>query len=506
MNETGNKQGVSRSKSTAWSAALVGILLLATGVRFYLLGDQSLWYDETDRVFIASLPLQQLFSTMAEETLGYLPLYFLLQKPFVRPFSETMARFPSVCVGILAVALMAQVGRKLWGREAGLASALLLALSPFHIWFSRDAGFYALVALSSVGTLYFFLRLLHDRSPRLWVGLTVFTALGICTHYFAFILPVVQLVYLMLTLRRNHLMLRRWIFSQVVAFLPLTPWYVFVVRRGEFYFGSAALVPPTPIELVYTLWNFGIGYTGELTPLVVLSLVAFGGILVLGLVSLFKRRPAWGSLLVLWFALPVIITYLMALRLPMYVDRYLISALPALFLIVVEGLVALGRHWGRLGLAILVMATAAGTARIYYDPIYDKEDWRGVAQYVEQHEQPGDLIMPVLFQYLTPLLGHYYRGQMPVEPALIGNQERDLEALVANHRRVWLIAAHPHNSTHLLARCQPFASLNPASYEFYSEGAIQPWLEDHWPELVWHYDFTCISVLLFDLNAVEDGQ
>ena len=106
---------------------------------------------------------------MAEETLGYLPLYFLLQKPFVRPFSETMTRFPSVCVGILAVALMAQVGRRLWGREAGLASALLLALSPFHVWFSRDAGFYALMALSSVGTWHGSelqgVRLTHFDSP-----------------------------------------------------------------------------------------------------------------------------------------------------------------------------------------------------------------------------------------------------------------------------------------------------------------------------------------------------
>ncbi|MBE9509191.1 MAG: glycosyltransferase family 39 protein [Chloroflexi bacterium] len=497
------------SRPATWSATqiagLVGILLLAASARFYLLGDQSLWYDESDRVFIASLPVWEIFPTMAEEGLHYLPLYFLVQKPFVEPFSETAARFPSACFGILAVVLMAQVGREFWGRRAGLMSALLLALNPFHVWFSRDASFYALVALSSLGTLYFFLRLLRAQRTWLWVGLTLFTGLGICTHYFAFVMPVVQLVYLAITLRRNHPMLRPWLLSQVGAFLPLVPWYVFVTLRREFYFGSAALVPPTPIEVVYTLWNFSIGYTGDLTLPVVLSLIVFWSMLALGLVSLFRRRPDLGSLLVLWFAFPVAMTYLMALRLPMYVDRYLMPTFPAFVLIVVAGLVALGRRWGTLGLVALVAASALGTVRIYCDPAYDKEDWRGVAQYIKQHEQPNDLVMPLLYQSLTPLLGQYYHGQAPIEPVLIGDQGRDPETLVANHRRVWLIIPQHQNSTHLLARCQPFDTLNPVNYTSPFERAIRPWLEIHLSELVWHHDFVCISVLLFDLSATGEG-
>jgi hypothetical protein len=63
------------SRPATWSATqiagLVGILLLAASARFYLLGDQSLWYDESDRVFIASLPVWEIFPTMAEEGLHY---------------------------------------------------------------------------------------------------------------------------------------------------------------------------------------------------------------------------------------------------------------------------------------------------------------------------------------------------------------------------------------------------------------------------------------------------
>jgi hypothetical protein len=134
-------------RTIGWSAlqwvCIIGILLLAAVARFYLLGDQSLWYDESDRVFIASLPIRQVFPTVAEEGLHYLPLYFLLLKPFAEPFRETMARFPSAFFGILTVAIFVQVGRVMWGRRGGLIAALLLALNPFHVWLSRDASFYA---------------------------------------------------------------------------------------------------------------------------------------------------------------------------------------------------------------------------------------------------------------------------------------------------------------------------------------------------------------------------
>lgn len=493
------------SRAPGWSArqvaGLLAILLLAAGARLYLLGDQSLWYDESDRVFIASLPVLKIFPTMAEEGLHYLPLYFLVLKPFVvNPFSETVARFPSVFFGVLGVALMAQLGRVGWGPRGGLIAALLLALNPFHIWFSRDASFYALVALSSVGTLYFFLRLLRAPRMRLWVGLTLFTSLGICTHYFAFAMPLVGLVYLVLTLRRNHALVRPWLLAQVIAFLPLVPWYIFVIWRGVFYFGSAALGPPAPIEIIDTLWNLSIGYTGDVTPVVVLSLAAFWSMLALGLASLLRQKPAWGLLLVLWLALPLTATYLMSLRLPMYVDRYLMPTFPAFMLIVTAGLVALGRRWDVRVLVILVAASVLGTIRIYYDPAYDKEDWRGAAQYIEQNEQAGDLIMPLLYQSLTPLRGQYYHGRLPIEPVMVGFQGRDPQTLTANLRRVWLIIPHHHDSTHLLARCQSFDLLDPASYSLASQAMFRTWLASQRSALVHQQDLTCISILLFDLG------
>ena len=79
-----------------------------------------------------------------------------------------------------------------------------------------------------------------------------------------------------------------------------------------------------------------------------------------------------------------------------------------------------------------------------------------MARAIQAAEQPGDVIMPLLYQSLTPLHGQYYRGKSPIEPIEVGAQVRDPAGLAAGYRRAWLIVPHPHYSVHLLARCQSF--------------------------------------------------
>jgi mannosyltransferase len=473
-------------------AALLIILLLAGATRIVYLGDQSLWYDEADRVFISSLPLDRLFSTMAEETLGYLPLYFLVTKPLTYPFNEMAVRYPSLVFGVLAVAFVAQAGRKLMGQGGGLIAALLLGLNPFHVWFSRDANFYTPVALSVVGALYFFLCLLQRPTLRSWVGLTLLTGIGLWSHYFAFAIPLVEFVYLLITLRRHYRLLRMWTIAQIVAFIPLLPWYIFVIRRGEFYFASAGHGSPHPVELLYSLWNFSVGYTEKVTPIILVSLLLFLGALVLGTRQAWKRQsPVW-----LFFWLPIGATFLMSYRLSMYADRYLIGVLPAFLILVSWGALDLPKSLRRVWTAALILVSMLGTARIYYDmEHYAKEDWRGAAAYIEARERPGDAIMPLLYQSLTPFVGQYYHGELPFEPLIIQNTVRSPSTFEGKYRRLWYVAPHYHDSAHLLARCQPFDLYIDAD-----DDQVRRWLMDHQDQLVQRVDLTCISVLLYDVT------
>jgi uncharacterized membrane protein len=479
--------------SRSQTIALLGILLLASAIRIIGLEDQSLWYDESARVFIASLPLQDLFTAMAQETPAYLPFYFLVVKPFTHPFHEATVRYPSVVFGVLAIAFTAQVGRKLLGRTGGLIAASLLALNPFHIWFSQDAGFYTLVTLAAVGSLYFFACLLERPAFHLWVGLIILTGIGLWSFYFAFVIPLVGFIVLVLTLRRNYHLLRTWVAAQAIAFVPLLPWYVFIVRRGEFYFGSAGRGSPSPLELLYTFWNFSIGYTEKITPVVLASLAFFGSALAFGVWREWNRG---GLLLLLSFFLPIGMVFLMSYRLPMYIDRYLIGTLPAFLLLISSGVLGLPKRLHGVWWGGLILVSVLGASRIYYDAeYYAKEDWRGVAAHIQTHERPGDAIMPLLYQSLVPLVAQYYHGNLPYEPLIIQHVVRPPATFAAQYQRLWYIAPHYNDSTHFLAHCQPFDL-----YADIDEPRIRQWLVKHQDHVVQQVDLSCVSILLYDVT------
>jgi 4-amino-4-deoxy-L-arabinose transferase-like glycosyltransferase len=482
----------SRGQLMVW----IAILWLASAVRLFGLGDQSLWYDESDRIFIASLPLDQLFPAMAQETLSYLPFYFLLVKPFTTPFSEFVVRYPSVLFGVLGVVLAGQLGGRILGPPGGLAVALLLAVNPFHVWFSRDANFYVLIACAAAGSLYFFLCLLKEQTRRYWVGLALFSGVGIWTHYFYLTIPLAELLYLLITFRHHYRLLRTWTLAHVIAFVPLVPWYVFVVRRGEFHFGSPAPSPPHLEDLFYTFWNFSIGYTAKVSPVMIVSLGLFAGAMAVGI---WQARKQPKLLLVLALCLPIGLTFLMALRLPMYMDRYLIGTLPAYIVLVSMGALKLSRRLRAIWLPGLILASALGTAQFFYDgECYTKEDWRGAAAYVQAGERTGDAIMPLLYQSLTPLVSLYYNGSLPFEPIVIQDVVHAPSTFADHYQRLWYIAPHPHDSTHLLARCQSFNL-----YAGVKDERVRQWLREHEQFVVERRDLTCISVLLYDLGAVR---
>jgi 4-amino-4-deoxy-L-arabinose transferase-like glycosyltransferase len=486
-----------------WLIFLVVILFLAFAVRVYRLNLQGLWYDESDRLLIAAMPWNRIFPTMVESELNTLPFYYLVLKPFAQPFNEVFARFPPLFFGVLGVAVIATLGRRLLGPLGGLMAAMLLAFNTFHVWYSRDATFYTLMVLSSAGALYFFLRLLRDQRFGLWAGLTLFTGLGLWTHYHSFIMPVTEMIFIILTFRSNYRILRPWFLSQVIAFVPLVPWYIWLILRGQYYIGLLVHTRPIPIEVFYTFWNFSLGYTGQYSPAIVLSLIAFGLALAWGLGVLLKRRTEWAGVLVLWLALPIVVTYLLSFRLPMYVDRYLIPALPAFILIIVGGLMTLGRCRRAAGLTILMVASVIATVRIFYDPIYNKEDWRGVARYIEENEKIGDVGMPLFYQSLEPLYGHYYHGQVKLEPIQVGLKVRDPAEIVQGYRRAWLILPNPHPSQHLLAQCLPFDVFNVSTYGSPPPREYERWLEANRSRVVEVKPFTCIQVLLFDLSSPD---
>jgi mannosyltransferase len=62
-------------------------------------------------------------------------------------------------------------------------AAFLLAIAPFHIWFSQEARMYSFLALNALAANYFLLRLLHRKAVGLGRLMPFALTFTLYTHY-----------------------------------------------------------------------------------------------------------------------------------------------------------------------------------------------------------------------------------------------------------------------------------------------------------------------------------
>ena len=157
-----------------WLAAM---LLLALGVRVYRLDAQSLWYDEAVTAQVSAQGIAELTRWTADDIQP--PLYYYAVAGWTRLAgrSEWALRFPSAFFGVLTVALLWAVARRLFGRGsrgrwAAGAVALLAALSPLYVYYAQEARMYTLLTGLGVLAGYALLRTMDDGRWTMGNGLS----------------------------------------------------------------------------------------------------------------------------------------------------------------------------------------------------------------------------------------------------------------------------------------------------------------------------------------------
>jgi mannosyltransferase len=478
-----------------WMTAItwLGFILRIAG-----LGDQSLWFDETFSWLVASQPLEKGLQ-IALENFVHPPLYYLLLHPVtLADQGEFALRFPSVMFGLMGIPLMYRLGRELPGdpnctRQVGLLAAALLALNPFHVWFSRETRNYELVFLLSMLMLYAFHRLLQGRNR--WAAFIAVSGLAYLTHYFTLLLALAQFVYFLLNFRRRYRLFRRWVLAQVLAFAPLSVWLVALFSQETKSMGIAWIPRPTILTPLLTLWNFALLYAERWLSWGVAALPLFVIALTFGLRPRQRR-----TLLVMWLVVPCLGVLLISWTLGryFYVDRYFITSLPAFVLLVARGIASFPgrlpyRKWLiRVTAALLLVASTLSVSQILWDPALAKSDWRSVGVLLKENHHEGDRVVLRVVEDTVPL--HYYAPH--AEWTYVTNRpESDpwLE-IERGYRRLWLVWSSPHTSNHLPVATGPF--------DIYTESdpATIAWLDAHQEEIVQEWNLSGLTVLLVQLT------
>jgi uncharacterized membrane protein len=519
---------------------LLLILLAGFALRLYRLGAESLWYDETVSAFLASESVPDLIGHTARDIHppGY---YFLLHFwTLVAGPSEFALAYLSLSFGVLLIPLTYLLSRRLADTSTAMWAALLVAFSPYHVWYAQEVRMYTLGAVLGLITAYCGLRIVASNlnAPGAmgfrpfvftqgksgshllpWLGYIVSTALGLYTlYYFAFLLIALNAVFLLYTLHPNlnRGALRSLVLANGLVVLVYLPWLPIAWRQ--------ATEPPvspwrtfegfTPRSVMTESWSaLSLGQSVEpaaVWPLLLLTLALF----ILGLLYLnhlanlltlqppnlpFSRSPAL-FLLTYTFG-PLLLIYLISFITPLYHVRYLFTYSPAFYIILGAGFAWLiERRWVWLAITAAGLFLAACVFSLYeyhFDPRYRADDYRAAVAFIQRHWQPGDVLMVnagyvyPAFLYYTDLINLQRQRLVPYQPPADTSQPLLLQtgSVDGSPQLGW---GDPRSDFYAMSAEETVAALEAAAQDFSRlwllraydtvtdpTGLIRAWLAEH---------------------------
>lgn len=481
----------SRRQGRSVQFAVFGLTALAGLLRLWRLGSQGLWFDETYSVFVSRLPLGFLFEVLVSDAV-HPPLYYLLQRAaLVFGDSEAMARLPAVIFGIIGVPLAFRLGRALRDARLGLLTSALVALSPFHIWYSREARMYSLLVTLALINMLVYLNFLERPRWRTAGWLALISVPAYLTHYFLLYLPLVQLLHLILHLRRFPHHLRYWAAAQFGASVPLLIWIAALAGQSGLSFGIGWIAKPSLIDLPYTFANLTVGLLSPLDGLGWISLAILLWLAFRGGTARWDWPPA-GSLVVGWAMLPVLMTFLLSQRQPVYVDRFLIISLPAFLLLIGRGALSLPSRWRPAALGAVVLLLTIGILRFSFGPSQVKEQWREAAQQLSQTD-PAEAIAVRTLQMVVPLAYYGFDpGQLGVVEA--NRQLTPISQLADGYPGLWLLIWNSSADAHAVA------SKSTTDFAEEANSEIADWISGNGPTLLQRFTFRGLALYHFEID------
>lgn len=435
-----------------WIAGTALLLLLAFTPRVWNIAYGDLSFDEIATVFIANRPLGAVLRYIADAVREHPPLYYLLMALWFRVAgtSEFCARYPAALIGVLGVAWSFRFARRLLRRggtartafEAGIWTAVFLAIMPFSVWAGRTARMYSLVMLLALIIMESWYRWVIQPTRQNWLIFVGASLAGMFTHYYLLFLWSVQGCILLLFPRRTRGIRAAWLgtlaagISILALGLLLAPGVLNTVRA------TGSRFPALPLrwwDLRWALMELLLNRSHpELWPATAIGLL----LILSGWLLAWKRSRSTMALLLVWGCLPM----LMVLLIPEAIHaRYMIVALPALAIGLACAATLLRPHWLRLVLALLILGEIGVR---WQERLLAPGDSSFSEQVALLHDlaAPGDDLVlnnpwiSLLLTYYTPpekLPIHAVPAAAP--PGFIPEEDLPrLQAIAEQHERLWV--------------------------------------------------------------------
>ena len=167
-------------------------IILGAALRIYRLSSQSFWVDEVIQVNLSSKSVKDIIPSVFHGDSAPLSHFFLHYWMLLLGSHEFSVRLLFVVFGILSIYFLFILARELFDAKVALLSALLLSISPFHVWHSQDARMYSLWMLLSIISVLFFLKFLKNNKRIYMFAYVLATLLSLYAHIYTVFIILFQ--------------------------------------------------------------------------------------------------------------------------------------------------------------------------------------------------------------------------------------------------------------------------------------------------------------------------
>jgi hypothetical protein len=419
-NETPAREGFAMALREALKEreflVLIFCILVAFGLRFYRFDHKSLWLDEIYTLGDSTEDLRgQIKFYRDNPTYLQAPLFFTLTHqlhPFTKP--ERDLRVIPLAFGTLGILMIYLLARQ-FSSSIALPCSLSLAFMTYHISLSQDGRSYTfLMVIGMAGLLSFMKHLKTTKKGYLLLAAFLYSVLFHTSYSSILFILFSQILWFYRPAEesQNPGPSSFFILNGLILIFCF-PWILFVAA----HYKSQSLSMLLKMESTTSFWSILYGVFNDWTPHLPLMIVSFILLILFPILSRFHKNAL---LLLAVFVSPMLGVYLFckAIDFSHFVtSRYFINFLPLFLITLFLSVEALEERFEiylkalrlKFLFVILLVASSLVILPVYYRS--EKQDFKGLANYLTAHIQEGDKIIVSPKLYIHGLL--YYFGIDP---------------------------------------------------------------------------------------------
>lgn len=463
------------------------ILVLALILRLVLI-NQSFWLDEASQAMtsyksVSAIVFHNLYDF--HPPLSYVLTHYWIQVSL----NEVWLRLLPLLFGVGTIYFIYLLGEKLFSKRVGLLAALLVSIAPYHIYYSQEFRMYSMATFFAIVSMYYFVCLIKNVTNFHKILFVLSSVALLYTHYLGGLLFIGQIIYLLLYERKK---VKQFLYYYLAVGLLFVPWLPYLLKQLELGVQADVYLPGWSSMLSLSVLKafpllFGKFILGRIdfenTLLYIGYLLAGFSVVGLSLMSLRnKLKDQKVQFILLWLIVPIVITFLVSLKLPMFQPFRLLFCLPALFLLIAYGL-SISRFKILLSLLVIFMLISFQMI-FWFDSSYWREDWKNAVVFAENITDKKEQI---LFAWDLPFAPYSFYTN---DPSGIG-----------------VLSSYPATFEQVDQKLSASLDGSPIVYFSYldqltdPQGHIQKWLELHNYEMVQMKDFRGVGpVYLYSLD------